>query len=82
MATVTMNTEAAPVVVYNYCFEGYWSENDTIHNCPETCGQVTYIDVYGNQQTETGITYEMGIVLIEAQSIVDTVGVNEIACPT
>lgn len=63
-----------------YCFQGYWDENDTTHNCPETCGQINYIDVYGNQQTEFGISAQSGIVSIEAQSIVSTVGVNEIAC--
>ena len=33
-----------------YCFQGYWDENDTIHNCPELCGQINYIDVY-NENT-------------------------------
>lgn len=81
MATVTMNTDAAPVVVYTYCFEGRWDENDTIHNCPSLCGQITYIDAFGNTQTESGITSQMGVITIEAQSIISTVGVDAATCP-
>lgn len=80
MATVTMNTEAAIVVVYDYCFEGIWDENDEVHNCPGTCGQVNYIDVNGNPQTEYGISVQSGIIFIEAQSITSTIGVQPVAC--
>ena len=82
MATVTMNTEAAIVVVYNYCFKGHWAINDSIHNCPTLCGSITYIDAYGNTETISGISADDPPITIEAQSIVSTVGVSEIACPT
>lgn len=81
MATVTMNTEAAPVVVYSYCFEGLWAMNDEIHNCPTPCGSVTYIDLSGNTATISGISSNDPTITIEAQSIVSTVGVLEVACP-
>ena len=80
MATVTMNTEAAPVVVYTYCFQGIWDMNDEVHNCPTPCGSITYIDAYGNTETISGISADDPIITIEAQSIVSTVGVSEIAC--
>ena len=82
MATVTMNTEAAPVVVYSYCFEGRWDIDDDIHNCPTPCGSITYIGAYGNTETISGISSDDPTITIEAQSIVSTVGVSEVACPT
>ena len=81
MATVTMNTEAAPVVVYNYCFKGLWDMNDNIHNCPTPCGSITYIDAYGNTETISEISSNDPTITIEAQSIISTVGVSEVACP-
>ena len=80
MATVTMNTEAAVIVTSNFCFVGRWDEADTVHNCPSLCGQITYIDAFGNTQTESGITYQMGVITIEAQSIVSSVGVDTVDC--
>ena len=82
MATVTMNTEAAIVVVYNYCFKGRWAINDEIHKCPAPCGSITYIDAYGNTDTISGISADDPTITIEAQSIISTVGVTEVACPT
>ena len=82
MATVTMNTEAAIVVVYSYCFEGRWDIDDDIHNCPTPCGSVTYIDPSGNTATISGISSSDPTLTIEARSIVSTVGVSEVACPT
>lgn len=81
MATVTMNTEAAIVVVYSYCFKGLWAINDSIHNCPTPCGSVTYIDPSGNTATTSGISADDPTLTIEARSIVSTVGVREVACP-
>ena len=82
MATVTMNTEAALVVVYRYCFEGVWDQDDGLHNCPTPCGSITYIDAYGNTETISGISANGPVITIEAQSIVSTVGVRKISCPT
>lgn len=82
MATVNMITDAAPVVVYNYCFEGLWDMNDNTHNCPTPCGSITYIDAYGNTDTISGISADDPTITIEAQSIVSTTGVTEVACPT
>ena len=82
MATVTMNTEAAIVVVYSYCFKGRWHIDDDLHNCPTTCGSVTYIDPSGNTATISGISSSDPTLTIEAQSIISTVGVTEVACPT
>lgn len=82
MATVTMNTEAAIVVVYDYCFKGLWAINDSTHNCPTPCGSITYMDAYGNTETISGISADDPIITIEAQSIVSTIGVSEVACPT
>ena len=81
MATVTMNTEAAIVVVYDYCFEGIWAINDETHNCPTPCGSITYIDAYGNTDTISEISADDPIITIEARSIVSTVGVREVTCP-
>lgn len=80
MGTFSIISDAAPVVVYEYCFKGLWNENDGVHNCPGTCGQVNYIDVNGNPQTEYGISVQSGIISIEAQSITSTVGVKPITC--
>ena len=80
MATVTMNTEAAIVVVYDYCFEGIWDQNDNQHNCPEPCGQINYIDVNGDLETISGISVQSGTISISAQSIVSTIGVNTVSC--
>ena len=82
MATVTMNTEAAIVVTYNYCYKGLWASNDKIHKCPTPCGSITYIDAYGNTGTISGISADDPIIIIEAQSIISTVGVIEVACLT
>ena len=81
MATVTMNTEAAIIVTYNYCFKGLWDINDKIHKCPTPCGSITYIGAYGNTETISGISSDDPTITIEAQSIVSTVGVSKVACP-
>ena len=79
-STTTTTTTTLPATSF-FCFEGKWSEVDPSHKCPSLCGQVTYIDAFGDTQTETGITSEMGVISIEAQSIISTVGVNAVACP-
>ena len=79
-STTTTTTTTLPATSF-FCFEGIWDQVDTIHNCPGTCGQVTYIDVYGNQQTEYGITIQSGIISIEAQSIISATGVHAVECP-
>lgn len=82
MATVTMNTEAAIVVVYDYCYQGVWDPNDEVHNCPTPCGSITYIDINGNTETISEISVDTPIITITAQSIVSTIGVTEVVCPT
>ena len=82
MATVTMNTEAAIVVVYDYCYEGLWASNDEVHNCPTPCGSITYINAQGTTETISGISADTPTITITAQSIVSTIGVLEVACPT
>lgn len=82
MGTFSIISDAAPVVVYNYCFKGLWDMNDNIHNCPTPCGSVTYIDPSGNTTTISGISSSDPTLTIEAQSIVSTTGVLEVACPT
>lgn len=82
MGTFSIISDAAPVVVYNYCFKGLWDMNDNIHNCPTPCGSITYIDAYGNTETISEISSNDPTITIEAQSIVSTVGVSEVACPT
>ena len=79
-SSTTTTTTTLPATSF-FCFQGIWDEVDTNHSCPGTCGQVTYIDVNGNQQTEYGITSEMGVISIEAQSIISTIGVNAVTCP-
>ena len=81
MGTFSIISDAAPVVVYTYCFEGIWDMNDEIHNCPTPCGSITYIDAYGNTETISGISADDPTLTIEAQSIVSTEGVVEVACP-
>ena len=78
--TTTTTTTTLPATSF-FCFKGIWGEYDTVHNCPSLCGQVTYIDVFGDTQTETGITSQMGVISIEAQSIISTIGVNSVECP-
>ena len=78
--STTTTTTTLPATSF-FCFEGKWGEVDTVHDCPSLCGQVTYIDAFGNTQTEIGITSEMGVISIEAQSIISTIGVNAVACP-
>lgn len=82
MGTFSIISDAAPVVVYSYCFVGLWDSNDEVYNCPTPCGRVTYIDAYGNHATISGISADDPTITIEAQSIVSTVGVSEVACPT
>ena len=82
MGTFSIISDAAPVVVYTYCFKGIYDMNDDIHNCPTPCGSITYIDAYGNTKTISGISGDDPIITIEARSIVSTVGVVEVACPT
>ena len=77
MAVVTMNTEAAVIVTFNFCFKGQWDCGDTTHMPPG--GQVVYIDASGTQQTYTGICGNE-IVTINAQSIVSSVGVDTVDC--
>ena len=79
-AITTTTTTTLPITSF-FCFEGKWDEADTLHDCPSLCGQITYIDAFGGTQTELGITYQMGVITIEAQSIVSTVGVNAVTCP-
>ena len=81
MGTFSIISDAAPVVVYTYCFKGIYPMNDDIHNCPTPCGSITYIDPSGNTSTISGISADDPTLTIEAQSIVSTVGVAEIACP-
>ena len=78
--TTTTTSTTLPITSF-FCFEGRWDEADTLHNCPSLCGQITYIDAFGNTQTESGITYQMGVITIEAQSIISTVGVDAVTCP-
>ena len=82
MGTFSIISDAAPVVVYTYCFKGIYPMNDDLHNCPTPCGSITYVDPSGNTETTSGILADDPIITIEAQSIISTVGVVEIACPT
>ena len=82
MGTFSIISDAAPIVVYTYCFEGLWASNDDIHNCPSPCGRITYIDAYGNTDTILKISADDPTITIEAQSIVSIAGVLEVACPT
>ena len=77
MAVVTMNTEAAVIVTYNFCFTGQWNCDDATHNPPG--GTVVYLDASGIEQTYTGICGNE-IVTINAQSIVSSVGVDTVDC--
>lgn len=80
MGTFSITSDASTVILYNYCFEGIWDENDGLHNCPGTCGQVNYIDVNGDLETISGISVQSGIISIEAQSITSTIGVQPVTC--
>ena len=82
MGTFSIISDAAPVVVYSYCFKGLWDIDDDLHNCPTPCGSVTYIDPSGKTATISGISASDPTLTIEAQSIISTVGVSEVACPT
>ena len=81
MGTFSIISDAAPVVVYSYCFKGIYDMNDEVHNCPTPCGSITYIDPSGNTATTSGISADDPIITIEARSIISTVGVVEVACP-
>ena len=81
MGTFSIISDAAPVVVYAYCFKGLYPMNDEIYNCATPCGSVTYVDPSGNTATTSGISADDPIITIEARSIISTVGVAEIACP-
>lgn len=81
MGTFSIISDAAPIVVYTYCFKGRWAMNDELHNCPSPCGSVTYIDAYGNTNTISGISADDPTITIEAQSIISTIGVRNVVCP-
>ena len=81
MGTFSIISDAAPVVVYSYCFRGHYDADDEVHNCPTPCGSITYIDAYGNTKTISGISADDPTITIEAQSIISTEGVSEVACP-
>lgn len=63
-----------------YCLEAHWDCEDSVHNCPGVCGSVTYIDEFGNQQTESGYCINDGIIQIVASSIVSHIGMNIVTC--
>lgn len=79
MATVNMITEAQVVVTSNFCYVGHWDCEDSLHNCPGRCGYVVYIDSAGNQVEQNGICGNT-VITINAQSIVEAIGVDSVDC--
>ena len=63
-----------------YCFKGFWACEDSVHNCPDLCGSVAYIDEFGNQQTQSGYCVNDGVIQIFATSIISHVGMNIVDC--
>lgn len=83
MSILTINNAAKPTLpTQTYCFEARWDCDDSVHNCPDVCGSVTYIDEFGDQQTESGYCTSDGVIQIIASSIVSTIGMDQVTCPT
>lgn len=81
MSILTINNAVKPTLpTQTYCFSGRWDCEDSIHDCPGVCGSVTYIDEFGNQQTESGYCIDDGIIQIVASSIVSHIGMQLITC--
>lgn len=62
-----------------YCFLGFYAENDPIH---PNGGTVAYIDCLGYTQSETFIFVDAGIISITAHSIISHIGCSPQTCPT
>ena len=77
---IIINNSKTILPTQTYCFSGRWPCEDSVHDCPGVCGSVTYIDEFGNQQTESGYCIDDGIIQITASSIVSLVGMNPIEC--
>ena len=75
------NAVKSTLPTQTYCFSGKWACNDSVHNCPDLCGSITYLDEYGNEHTESGYCIDDGIVQIVASSIISHIGMNLITCP-
>ena len=80
MGTFSIISDAAPVVVYNYCFKAYWDCEDSVHNCPGQCGYVRYYDEFGVEQMEAGYCVDDGVIQIVASSIIEAIGMVQVTC--
>ena len=80
MATVTMNTEAAIVLITQYCVKGHYDCIDDLHNCPEVCGTITYIDENGIEQTISGLCQDSLVKTFYAQEIIEHIGITFLDC--
>ena len=77
---IIINNSKTTLPTQKYCLRAYRDCQDSVHDCPGVCGSVTYIDEFGNQQTESGYCIDDGIIQITASSIVSLVGMNPIEC--
>lgn len=57
----------------NYCYDGMYSDSDSIHYPPG--GSINYEDAYGNPISITGISIEMGTTCVMSSSVPITSGV-------
>ncbi len=62
-----------------FCFLGFYAENDPVH---PNGGTVAYVDCLGHTQSETFIFVDAGIISITAHSIISHVGCSPQTCPT
>ena len=70
-------TTIAPPNVTKICIEGRWGSGDTIHGS----GYITYLDSYGNAETLSDITIEMGVITIYTTEVIESYGINFVTCP-
>ena len=81
MSTLTINNAIKSTLPTQiYCFQPLWGCNDSVHNCPDVCGRIVYLDEYGDEYVEEGYCVEGGIIQITASSIISHIGMNLVTC--
>lgn len=81
MSTLTINNAVKPTLpTQTYCFSGIWECEETIRDCPETCGYVLYKDEYGNEVNKSGFCKDHTDIQIVASEIIQVMGLKSHVC--
>ena len=81
MSILTITNSYKPTLpVQSYCFQARWDCQDEFHGCPGLCGSITYVNLYGDEITDSGYCTDDGIIQIEANSIISYTGLKPVTC--